>query len=157
MSGHFKLTNTGREPKHAHLKFYRHDGTTLSFVDVRRFGKWKLGETWGVNRGPDPTMEPEEFRMNILKNLDKKPFDQPIHLILMNQKYFNGIGNYLRAEILYRLPHVNPFMEAREVIEHCPKLLELCTEIPRKAYSRGDSAMRMTRSPGDWPRLLVSS
>ena len=119
MSGHFKLTNTGQEPKHAHLKFYRHDGTTLSFVDVRRFGKWKLGETWGVNRGPDPTMEPDEFRMNILKNLDKKPFDQPIHLVLMNQKYFNGIGNYLRAEILYRLPHVNPFMEAKEVIENC--------------------------------------
>ena len=30
-------------------------------LDVRRFGKWKLGETWGANRGPDPTMEPEEF------------------------------------------------------------------------------------------------
>ena len=80
--------NFGQEPKHAHLKFYRHDGTTLSFVDVRRFGKWKLGETWGVNRGPDPTMEPEEFKYNILKNLDQKVFDQPIHLVLMNQKYF---------------------------------------------------------------------
>ena len=74
MSGHFKLTNTGQEPKHAHLKFYRHDGTTLSFVDVRRFGKWKLGETWGVNRGPDPTTGTgRTLNMNILKNLDKKP------------------------------------------------------------------------------------
>ena len=27
----------------------------------------------------------------------------------------------LGAEILYRLPEVNPFMEAREVIDNCPK------------------------------------
>ena len=94
-------------------------------------------------------MEPEEFRMNILKNLDKKPFDQPIHLILMNQKYFNGIGNYLRAEILYRLPHVNPFMDAREVIENCPQLLELCTEIPSqlKAYSLGGGQLKDWENP----------
>ena len=61
----------------------------------------------------------------ILNNLDKKVFDQPIHLVLMNQKYFNGIGNYLRAEILYRLPEVNPFMEAREILKRiCPKVLD---------------------------------
>ena len=147
MSGHFKLTNTGQEPKHAHLKFYRHDGTTLSFVDVRRFGKWKLGETWGTNRGPDPTMEPDEFKYNILKNLDQKVFDQPIHLILMNQKYFNGIGNYLRAEILYRLPNVDPFLPAREVIENCPKILDLCIEIPRKAYSLGGGQLKDWENP----------
>ena len=147
MSGHFKLTNTGQESKHAHLKFHRNDGTTLSFVDVRRFGKWKAGETWSTNRGPDPTTEADEFKYNVLKNLDKKVFDQPIHLILMNQKYFNGIGNYLRAEILYRLPNVDPFMEAREVIDNCPKVLELCTTIPRKAYSLGGGQLKDWENP----------
>ena len=29
MSGYFKVTNTGNEPKHAHLKFHRKDGTTF--------------------------------------------------------------------------------------------------------------------------------
>ena len=147
MSGHFELTNTGQESKHAHLKFYRKDGTTLSFVDVRRFGKWKAGETWSTNRGPDPTTEADEFKYNILKNLDKRVFDQPIHLVLMNQKYFNGIGNYLRAEILYRLPEVNPFMDAREVIDNCPKVLELCTTIPRKAYSLGGGQLKDWENP----------
>ena len=42
------------------------------------------------------------YRANILNNLDKNAFDQPICEVLLNQKYFNGIGNYLRAEILYR-------------------------------------------------------
>jgi len=134
MSGYFKVTNTGNEPKHAHLKFHRKDGTTLSFVDVRRFGKWKVGETWSSNRGPDPTTEVEKFKNNIWDNIDKRAFDKDIHLLLMNQQYFNGIGNYLRAEILYRLPDVNPFMNAREVIQNHPEILDLCTEIPLKAY-----------------------
>jgi len=147
MSGHFELTNTGQESKHAHLKFHRNDGTTLSFVDVRRFGKWKAGETWSSNRGPDPTTEADDFKYNILKNLDKKVFDHPIHLVLMNQKYFNGIGNYLRAEILYRLPDIDPFMESRTVIEKHPMLIELCTEIPRKAYALGGGQLKDWENP----------
>jgi len=147
MSGHFKLTNTGQEPKHAHLKFDRTDGTTLSFVDVRRFGKWKVGESWSSNRGPDPTLDPENFKDNIYKNLDKKAFDHDIHIVLMNQQYFNGIGNYLRAEILYRLPHINPFMNAREVIKRYPGLLDMCTTIPRKAYILAGGKLSKSENP----------
>ena len=147
MSGHFSQTYTGDEKKHAHLKFHATNGTTLSFVDVRRFGKWKFKEDWSKDRGPDPTTDPEQFKFNILKNLDKKAFDQPIHLILMNQKYFNGIGNYLRAEILYRLPNVDPFSEARGVIEKCPMILELCRDIPRQAYLRGGGQLKDWENP----------
>lgn len=42
------------------------------------------------------------FRENVLSNLSDKTFDKPICEVLLNQKYFNGIGNYLRAEILFR-------------------------------------------------------
>ncbi|EOA92697.1 Endonuclease VIII-like 1, partial [Anas platyrhynchos] len=55
-------------------------------------------------------------RENVLKNLDDKAFDKPICEALLNQKYFNGIGNYLRAEILYRLK-IPPFEKARTVLE----------------------------------------
>ena len=147
MSGHFKVTDTGDEPKHAHLKFHRTDGTTLSFVDVRRFGKWKIGETWSPNRGPDPTTQSEDFKDNIYNNLDKKVFEQPIHLILMNQKYFNGIGNYLRAEILYRLPQVDPFVSAREIIIKHPEILDLCIDIPRQAYALGGGQLKDWENP----------
>lgn len=41
-------------------------------------------------------------RQNVLSNLKDKAFDRPICETMLNQKYFNGIGNYLRAEILYR-------------------------------------------------------
>ncbi|KAF1415240.1 Endonuclease 8-like 1, partial [Spheniscus mendiculus] len=55
-------------------------------------------------------------RENVLKNLDDKAFDKPICEALLNQKFFNGIGNYLRAEILYRLK-IPPFEKARTVLE----------------------------------------
>jgi formamidopyrimidine-DNA glycosylase len=42
------------------------------------------------------------FRSNVLQNLNASAFSKPICEVLLNQKYFNGIGNYLRAEILHR-------------------------------------------------------
>ena len=46
----------------------------------------------------------DNFRQNIIDNLDEPAFkNKPICEVMLNQKYFNGIGNYLRAEILYRL------------------------------------------------------
>ena len=76
MSGHFQLSTTGEEHKHAHLKFYTLDGLTLSFVDVRRFGRWKEGEEWSSNRGPDPTLEFQNFTRNIKSNLEKRDFNE---------------------------------------------------------------------------------
>lgn len=42
------------------------------------------------------------FRNHVLKNLHSSVFKKPICEVMLNQAYFNGIGNYLRAEILYR-------------------------------------------------------
>lgn len=43
-------------------------------------------------------------RENVISHLSDHAFDRPICEVLLNQKYFNGIGNYLRAEILFRWP-----------------------------------------------------
>jgi len=147
MSGHFKLTNTMQEPKHSHLKFFSNDGVTLSFVDTRRFGKWKETDAWSENRSPDPTTEFKEFCKNIKDHIDRPALKKPICEALMNQGYFNGIGNYLRAEILYRLPHLNPFTPAHEAIKECPQLLTLCNEIPLKAYFLGGGQLKDWENP----------
>ena len=147
MSGHFQVTNTGQEPKHSHLKFYRKDGTTLSFVDARRFGKWKQGVEWNEDRGPDPTTDPREFFLNIMTNLTKAAFNKPLYEVLMNQKYFNGIGNYLRAEIIYRLGEVNPFLPAKMQLAKFPKIIQLCTDIPMLAYAKGGGSIKDWDNP----------
>jgi len=149
MSGYFKLTVTGLEHKHAHLQFRTSDGRTLSFVDVRRFGKWKQGVSWNKDRSPDPTYEFEKFKTNIKKNIHRAIFSKPIYETLMDQKFFNGIGNYLRAEILYRIPTLNPNTPGRDAIESHPEVLDFCRDIPLLAYKKGGGSIKDWENPFD--------
>uniref|UniRef100_A0A3B3RZR8 Nei-like DNA glycosylase 1 n=1 Tax=Paramormyrops kingsleyae TaxID=1676925 RepID=A0A3B3RZR8_9TELE len=105
-------------PKHAHLRFYTKEKIpkVLSFVDPRRFGSWQPNGTWQAERGPCVMLEYQQFRLNVLSHLSDRSFEKPICEALLNQKYFNGIGNYLRAEILHRLS-IPPFVKARNVLE----------------------------------------
>ena len=105
MSGRFKFSPAEDIPKHAHLLFFTNEQpqNVLSFVDVRRFGSWHVADGWGEERGPDPMYEHKEFRKNVLGNLKDSVFNRPVCEVMLNQKYFNGVGNYLRAEILFRL------------------------------------------------------
>lgn len=52
-------------------------------------------------RGRDGS-RPCPCREHVLRNLADKTFDRPICEALLDQRFFNGIGNYLRAEILFR-------------------------------------------------------
>ncbi|KAM9375863.1 endonuclease 8-like 1 isoform 2-T2 [Pholidichthys leucotaenia] len=104
MSGYFRFTREDELPKHAHLRFYSKEKPcrVLSFVDARRFGSWQPDGTWQPDRGPCVMFEYKSFRENVVSHLSDRAFDRPICEVLLNQKYFNGIGNYLRAEILFR-------------------------------------------------------
>eukprot|EP00111_Clytia_hemisphaerica_P019839 TCONS_00058495-protein len=117
MSGCFRFTDADNLPKHSHLRFFSIDGMVLSFEDVRRFGKWKLTDTFSADRGPDPVYEYIDFRKNVLNNIKNRIFQKSICELLHNQKYFNGIGNYLRAEILYRCK-IPPFTKSFDVFEN---------------------------------------
>ena len=64
----------------------------------------------------------------------------------MNQSFFNGIGNYLRAEILYRV-NCNPFLPAEEAIKSNPEILTLCKDIPLLAYSLGGGRLKDWKNP----------
>jgi endonuclease VIII-like 1 len=134
MSGFFNITKTGSEAKHSHLMFDSPQGWTLSFVDVRRFGKWKLAKGWSPNRGPDPIREFDKFKANILNNIDKPIFQKPIYEVLMNQTYFNGVGNYMRCEIVGRITTLNPFTPGITAINKHPEILLLCKHIAEASY-----------------------
>ncbi|XP_067390667.1 endonuclease 8-like 1 isoform X2 [Emydura macquarii macquarii] len=168
MSGSFQLTPGDELPKHAHLRFYTKESPprALCFVDVRRFGKWEVHGMWQLDRGPCVMVEYEKFRENVLRNLSDKAFNKPICEALLNQKFFNGIGNYLRAEILYRLK-IPPFEKARTVLEALqhrkqspgltlskkvklkrenPDLLELCHLLPMEVVRLGRKGYDSKRS-----------
>uniref|UniRef100_A0A8C8SPX1 Endonuclease 8-like 1 n=1 Tax=Pelusios castaneus TaxID=367368 RepID=A0A8C8SPX1_9SAUR len=168
MSGSFKLTPEDELPKHAHLRFYTKESPrqALCFTDFRRFGRWEVHGTWQLDRGPCVILEYEKFRENVLRNLSDKAFNRPICEALLNQKFFNGIGNYLRAEILHRLK-IPPFEKARTVLEALqhrkqspgltlskkvklkrenPDLLELCHLLPLEVIRLGRKGYDPERS-----------
>lgn len=135
MSGYFKTVKTDEEEKKSRLTFYYEDGTIVGFFDGRNFSKWKWVETWSSNRGPCPVTEYKKFRANIMDNIDNKAFEKPVHVVLLNQKYFNGIGNYLRSTIIYNLRLVNPDTPFNQLTdEELDALLVSCRIIPAFFY-----------------------
>ena len=100
--------------KHAHIRFRMSDNNWFCWSDVRRFGK-SISKDWNKNRGPDIFDEVESFKKYIYDNIEHRDFQKPAHIVLMNQKWFNGLGNYLRAEILGKW-NKNPFQPMKNLI-----------------------------------------
>ncbi|CAL8325232.1 unnamed protein product [Gadus morhua 'NCC'] len=158
MSGYFRFTSEDELPKHAHLRFFSNEKPcrVLSFVDTRRFGSWQPNGSWQRGRGPCVMFEYESFRKKVLSNLSNRAFERPICEALLNQNYFNGIGNYLRAEILFRLS-IPPFVQARTVLESL-ELEDLAADTtPEKEelddQKTSDRESKRTSQPADLLRL----
>jgi endonuclease VIII-like 1 len=150
MSGHWILCGDQEVPKHAHLLFKTPYGKYLCLVDPRRFARWKWSSGWSENRGPCPLTQTVDFMKNIVDNLHKPRFRNPIHLMLMDQQYFNGIGNYLRAEILFRA-NQDPFEEARTALVNNSAIVQLCSQVPFEAYLIGGGQLKDWQNPFSVP------
>jgi endonuclease VIII-like 1 len=148
MSGNWSFipTKNWNDIKHVRLRLDTIDGFSLLLHGGYLGPKYKIGRFNGVKRGPDPIKEFNLFKNNILTNLDNKVFDKPICDVLLNQTYFSGIGNYLRSTILYYLD-INPFLSARVVIEKHNEILELCRDIPIKAYELNGGQLKDWKNP----------
>jgi len=150
--------------KHLNVEFRTSKGS-LYYYDVLSFGSLKVieGEE-ELNKklktiGPD-IMEPdttlEIFKNQILKtrNLNKE-----IGIVLMNQKVISGIGNYLRADILY-MSKISPFRKVNKLTD---KELESIYK-NAKVLTWGDYDIKMakklkiickeTKLPRDYDRMF---
>jgi endonuclease VIII-like 1 len=150
MSGNWLFTPTENwsDRKFTRMRLDTTDGYSLLLYGSYMGPKYKIGGFTGVKRGPDPTKDFSSFYENIKLNISKKAFDKPICEALLNQEYFNGIGNYLRSTILYYLD-VNPFEQARKVIKDNPKILSMCRDIPITAYNLNGGQLRDWKNPFD--------
>lgn len=150
MSGNWKfvLTDNWRDTKFVRMRLDTEDGYSLLLYGSYMGPKYKIGGFTGVKRGPDPTKQFDEFRKKVLNNLNKKIFDKPICEVILNQEYFNGIGNYLRSTILYYLD-VNPFDSARTIIQNHPEILDMCRDIPLTAYKLNGGQLSDWKNPFD--------
>jgi len=140
--------NLERVFKHAHLRFTTTKGNYLVLHDIRRFAKWKWVKKWGANRGPCPLTEYNDFVEHLKTHIKtSKAFGVPLNELMMNQNYFNGVGNYLRAEILYRLD-INPFQIANtldiDTLHNLAQLTHLCC---RDSYALGGGQLKDWQNP----------
>lgn len=150
MSGNWLFTPTSSwmDRKFTRMRLDTTDGNSLLLYGLYMGPKYRVGGFTGVKRGIDATKDFDSFKKEILSNLDKKNFDKPICEALLDQRYFNGIGNYIRSTILYYLD-VNPFENARDVIKRNPNILELCRDIPIMAYQLNGGQLSDWTNPFD--------
>ena len=149
MSGNWRYvpTNEWHTNKYTRMRIDDETGHSLLLIGGFLGPKYSIGKPFtGVKRGPDPVKDFNKFKLNIENNLSKKEFDKPIYEVLLNQKYFNGIGNYLRSTILYYLD-VTPFTSARDVINNKPEILDLCKDVPLKAYELNGGQLKDWKNP----------
>jgi endonuclease VIII-like 1 len=151
MNGNWKYvpTNEWNQTKFVRMRLDDERGYSLLLYGGFMGPKYSVGKPFtGTKRGPDPTKEFYNFKLNVLDNLDKKCFDKPICEVLLNQEYFNGIGNYLRSTILY-YANVNPFESAKTILSQNDKVLDLCREVPLKSYKLNGGQLKDWKSPFD--------
>jgi formamidopyrimidine-DNA glycosylase len=93
-------------------KIYYYDNLsfgTMKVVDKKNNLNKKLRELAPDIMNIDTTLE--LYKEQLKK---KKYEDKPIGLVLMDQKFISGIGNYLRSDILW-LSKINPYTKVKEL------------------------------------------
>mgnify|MGYP002398421705 CR=1 FL=1 len=92
-------------PHYRHLHYQ-----TLYYDDSRHFGSLEIGTGPIVLKDVGPSFMQDEVTLEHFATVVRNPriSSKPIGDFLLEQKYVSGIGNYLRADILY-LAQINPF------------------------------------------------
>jgi formamidopyrimidine-DNA glycosylase len=150
--------------KHLNVEFKTNTGS-LYFYDTLSFGTIKiLTSVDELNKklktlGPD--IMDETTTLDLFKQQIKKKtnLDKPIGNILMNQKVISGIGNYLRADVLY-LSKVDPFRKVSKLSDNELKDIYNNSKILTWGDYDKEEAIKMkiinksTKLPSDYERMF---
>jgi formamidopyrimidine-DNA glycosylase len=127
LTGGFRLV----KGEHSRIEFVFTDAagntTSIYYDDIRNFGTFAFMKRAALNTkldamGPDAS----EITLDELTEQLKLSSIQKheIAKVLLNQKVLSGIGNYLRAEILYEA-NINPLTKTAELVEDEEKIAAL--------------------------------
>lgn len=122
---------------------------TLYYDDQRRFGTLEIGSGELVLKDVGPSfMQDEvsiEYFTQVLRN--KRLANKPIGDFLLEQKYVSGIGNYLRADILY-LAGISPFRSLSLLSDNdIETLYRACLDRFAAAYTANGHTIRSYFTP----------
>lgn len=134
------------ETKHARIKITTQDGTYLWYNDMRNFGtlKFVIGKREMLKKlktlGPDMLSQDvttAEFKAALMKK-NKHTISQT----LMNQKLICGVGNYVKAEALYKAKISPHRITSSLTDDEFAKLNDACKKILNDSYELGGSSIR---------------
>ena len=139
-----------KKSKHTRVTLTNHKGQNVYFNDVRNFGTLKYVQTSQElekklkTLGPDvlsePAVGPGLFRQRFLNKPNKTITEN-----LMNQSVICGVGNYLKAEILYAC-QISPHRLCKDITaEEYGRLYEACFWLPRLSYKMGGATLATYR------------
>jgi formamidopyrimidine-DNA glycosylase len=128
--------------KHFHIKFEADDGQCFYFGDARRFGTITISnDHTSLNKkinelGPDLlTGEPITDAQFIKIFRQPKFNNKNICRVLMEQHAVSGVGNYIKAEVLYEC-HINPWAVVSDIDDKTlSQLHQAIRGIVRRAYA----------------------
>ena len=135
MTGNF-LINTKKknqkDSKHVRLRFVMSDESKIDYVDIRKFGFFKLVTPQKneirkllAELGPDALSD--EFNTNYLQDTLKNRTIS-IKSALLNQKIVGGIGNIYASEALFRAK-ISPIAESRKIAKDKSKISDLISSV----------------------------
>ena len=135
MTGNF-LINAQKmghnDNKHVRLRFKMSDQSEIDYIDIRKFGFFKLVNPEKVEikklkaeLGPDALSD--EFDIKYLQESLKNRVTN-IKSSLLNQKIVGGIGNIYASEALFRAK-ISPMMESGKVVKNKIKTGDLISSI----------------------------
>jgi len=129
MSGYLEsFNNVTEEPTHSRIRFKFIDGTFLSYVSQRMFGRVDISDSI-ANYIKKKKLGPDALNMNYEEFLGTRERRTTISkTFLMNQNIIAGIGNIYSDEILYQ-SKINPKAKIHELDEK--KLNELFENIKK--------------------------
>ena len=162
-SYHLGMTGKWSEikEKHSHLIIKTSDQDQLYFTDTRRFGNIKLLKEGNILKKYPKDRDLLNYSTSIKKNVDylikNIHTDQEVCKVLLNQKYFCGVGNYLKSEILYHSkihPHKRwSDLNRKEITNLC----KFSREIMKKAYVSGGAELRDFKNPKKDSKLQLNA
>jgi formamidopyrimidine-DNA glycosylase len=141
MSGGWRYDHT----KHGHVEF-KTDKGSVYFTDARNFGTMKFIDNENETRKKKLSIGPNHLADVISDELFKERLmkypNSTMPEVLMNQALIGGIGNYIKAEVLYRAG-VSPHRLVKTLSdEEFSKLNKATEEVVKSSFANRGASIR---------------
>lgn len=136
--------------KHCHFKIYN-SNKKLFFRDIRKFGKMRIISKVDFIKKHNPQYDMINEKYDSKKHIEflnkNVNGNKAICSILMNQKYFPGVGNYIKSETLYACS-LHPEKRWQNISRlELEKLIMITQEIMYESLKNGGAELRDFNNP----------